>query len=389
MNNSGKKDDVQLYGKYVFINLGIQNPDPNTYTSQITFNEATKTRPRLAAYLVGQLFPVTTRSGKVTAPRMLTTTREISIGVDDYTTFTYENKTTGHTLYYHLYIPKGYESNSKDLKSLPLVVHYPSGDYNYVDSTGKYRGALFTHHDALYWSDEESQAKHPAFVLTVGGAVDRSWGVGGSGFAQSEMQQNYFKVIQKVMSDFNVDKSRIYAISLAGGTVPMWNTILANPTLFAAQITTSSDAYSAFKGQKVGGDEFSAILKVMPGWFFASLEDPTGAGLLGPNDRRYKGERLRDISELMNKNGFNIEIGYGHDGELMWNGLLRGDKENRLADEQLARAKAKHSTHLVTLFMPGTIPINQHWSWDAAYSNAEVRNWLFQQVNKAPYVLDR
>ena len=27
-----------------------------------------------------------------------------------------------------------------------------------------------------------------------------------------------------------------------------------------------------------------------------------------------------------------------------------------------------------------------HWSWNATYSNAVVRNWLFQQVNDAPYV---
>ena len=45
------------------------------------------------------------------------------------------------------------------------------------------------------------------------------------------MQQNYVKVIQKILSDYNVDASRIYAVSLAGGSVPMWNTILANPGL--------------------------------------------------------------------------------------------------------------------------------------------------------------
>jgi predicted peptidase len=385
VNSSGKKDDVEVYGKYVFINLGISDMDPNTYRSQITFNPTTRTRPRLAAYLVSQIFPITTRSGKVIAPITVSTTREISIGPDDYTTFTYKNETTGHTLYYHLYIPKGYESKSSTLKNLPLVVHYPAGDYTYVDWTGKYRGALFTHHDALYWSDEESQARHPAFVVTVGGPADPSWGVGGTGFAESEMQQNYVKVIQKILTDYNVDGSRIYAVSLAGGSVPMWNTILANPTIFAAQISTSYDPYHAFKDLKSGEDKFATLLKTMPGWYFASLYDPTGAGVLGPADTRFKGERLRDISELMNKNGFNIEIGYGTDGELMWNGLLRGDKANKLADDQLARARAKSSTHLVTIFMPGTIPINQHWSWDSAYSNAEVRNWLFQQVNKAPY----
>ena len=82
----------------------------------------------------------------------------------------------------------------------------------------------------------------------------------------------------------------------------------------------------------------------------------------------------------------NIDIGYGKEGELMWNGLLRGDKAEALARAQLARASARNAKHLVTLYIPGTIPQTMHWSWNATYSNAVVRNWLFQQVNDAPYV---
>ena len=262
---------------------------------------------------------------------------------------------------------------------MPLVAHYPAGDYSIAEWTGKYRGALFTHHDALYWSDEESQALHPAFVITVGGPADPNWNT--VEFSKSEMQQNYVRIIQKIMSDYNVDASRIYCVSLAGGSPAMWNTILANPGLFAAQISTSYDPYHAYHGLKPGEDNFSALLKTTPGWFFAGLNDVTGAGSLGPTDTRFKGERLRDVAALMNKNGFN-----GKEGELMWNGLLRGDRAKELADDQLARAKARDARHLVTLFMPGTIPVSQQWSWDAAYSNAAVRSWLFQQVNGAPYV---
>jgi len=75
VNNSGKKDDVQVYGKYVFINLGIQNMDPQTYRSQVTFNPVTKNRPRLAGYVVSQTNPITTRSGKVIEPVTVSTTK--------------------------------------------------------------------------------------------------------------------------------------------------------------------------------------------------------------------------------------------------------------------------------------------------------------------------
>lgn len=385
VNNSGKKDDVQVYGKYVFINLGIQNMDPTTYRSQVTFSPSTKSRPKLGGYTVSQTGPITTRSGKVIAPITMTTSREIAVGQDDYTTFTYKNEKTGHTLNYHLFIPKGYESKSGTLKNLPLVVHYPSGDFNYSDWTGKYRGALFSHHDALYWSDDDSQAQHPAFVVTVGGVADPHWTSPETAFSENEMQQNYVKVIQKIISDYNVDAARIYSVSLAAGSVAMWSTIMANPTLFAAQISTSYDTYGAYKDLKVGQDKFATLLKTLPGWFFDGLDDPTTAGVLGPSDTRFKGERLRDLAELMNKNGSNIEVAYGKEGELMWNGLVRGEKATKLADDQLARAKAKKATHLLTLYIPGTLLINQHWSWDATYSNAGVRNWLFQQVNSAAY----
>jgi predicted peptidase len=383
VNDSGRKDDVGLYGRYVFINLTPKNLDYTTYRDQITFNTTSKFRDKVSAFYGFQSEPIATRSGKVIAPNRFVTTRELALGVDDFTTFTYKNEKTGQTLYYHLYVPKGYEAKGGSQQKLPLVVHYPSTDYAFADSAGKYRGALFTHPDALYWASEESQAGNPAFVVTVGGPVDAGWN---SDFAASQMQQNYLRVIQKILTDYSVDPARIYAISLAGGSVPMWNTLLANTSLFAAQISTAYDPYHAFKSLKAGEDNFAIMLKAMPGWFFTGFTDGSGAGSLGADDKRLKGERLRDIAEILNKKGMNIDIGYGKEGELMWNGLLRGAKAEQLATAQLLRAKARNAQHLVTLYIPGTIPQTMHWSWNATYSNAVVRNWLFQQVNDAPYV---
>jgi len=80
-----------------------------------------------------------------------------------------------------------------------------------------------------------------------------------------------------------------------------------------------------------------------------------------------------------------VDAAFGKEGELLWNGLVRGEKATKLATDQVARAKAEKANHLVTLYIPGTLLINQHWSWDATYSNAGVRDWLFQQVNSKPY----
>jgi predicted peptidase len=364
----------------LFINLGVRNTDPTT-CGQVTFNPAIKSRPRLPGYTVSQTNPITTRSGAVIAPVTMTTSREICVGIDDFTTLTFTHETTGRTLNYHLYIPKGYESKRDGTTRLPLVVHYPSGDFNYVDWTGKYRGALFSHHDALYWSDDDSQAENPAFVVTVGGPADPNWG--GAGYADSEMQQMYVKIVGKIAADYPVDPSRIYAVSLAGGTVPMWSTILANPTMFAAQITTAYDPYHAFKEVKAAHDKFGVLLATMPGWFFAGLTDPTGAGVLGVR-HPLQGRAVARHRRHHEPGGANSR--FRHRRRAMWNGLLRGGKAWQLADAQLARARARRASHMVTLFIPGTVLVNQHWSWDATYSNAVVRRWLFEQVNDAPYV---
>ena len=118
----------------------------------------------------------------------------------------------------------------------------------------------------------------------------------------------------------------------------------------------------------------------MPNWFFCGLLDPTGSDPFKLD--RLKGERLRDIAFLANKDGYKIEVGYGVDGELMWNGMLRDKQADALALEQLARAVVKGNTSLVTLFYPNTLLPFEHWSWMATYTNSVVRDWLFAQSKK-------
>lgn len=386
VNNSGVKDDIQLYGKYVFINLGIDSQDQTKYRDQVVFNTNNRTRDvNLSQFFVFQQEPIVTRAGNVIPPiARIVTSREIRIGVDDYTTFTYVNEETGATIYCQLYIPAGYEAKDTSLAALPLVVHYPSGDYRYEDG-GKYLGALFTHPDCLFWSYPEAQAAHSSFVLTVGGPRDDTWG---SAYEDSAMEQNYVAAIDEIIANYNVDTSRIYAISLAGGSSAMWYTILGKPDLFAGFISTAYEFYHTFKDVQVGEDTMKEIYDLMPFWMFAGMTDGSGAGCLGSDDTRLKGQRLLDQATNVNAAGYNIDIAYGQEGELMWNGLLRGASAEALATAQLARAAASGSNHLVTLYLPNTILQTMHWSWNATYSNAVVRDWLFQQVNDAPYQPD-
>lgn len=383
VNNSGEKDDIELTGKYVFLNLGIENEDVMTYRDQVVFNTAAKVRPALSHFYLFQQEPIITVDGDEIAPSgRIDIGNEIRIGIDDFETFTYTNEEDGSFLNYHLYIPEGYDEKSDSLEDLPLVVHFPSGDYSYEDD-GRYLGALFSHPDALYWATDEAQAENPAFVVTVGGEKDDNWSNPFS-TGESVMQQNYMTIVRQIAETYNVDTSRIYAISLAGGTNAMYYSILENPDLFAAQITTAYEPYHVFMDEELAQEKFGEILDILPSWLFAGLTDGSGAGCLGEDDTRLKGERLRDLGFIMNENGYNIDIAYGENGELMWNGLLRGEEAEEIAREQIARAEENGSESLITLYIPGTILQTMHWSWNATYSNAEVRNWLFTHVNENP-----
>lgn len=381
VNDSGIKDDIQLSGRFVFLNLGVESEDLTSFRDHVVFNSASSYRDLVCRYMLFQSMPITTISGKTIEPARIETTGEIRLGIEDFTGFEYTNPKTGNTLYYYLYIPDGYDNKETTLENLPLVVHYPAGDYAYTEYDGGYRGSLLSHPECTLWASEDVQSANPSFVVTVGGPKDANWN---SDFSESEMQQNYVEIIKKVTEDFNIDTSRIYSISTAGGTVPMWKTILANPDLFAAQVSTAYDPYHAFQDKELAEANMAQMLDAMPGWFITGFTDYSGEGCLGEDDTRSKGERLRDIGEIMNEQGYHINIGYGENGELMWNGMLRGEEAAEMAAEQLEAANANGDTSLISLFIPGTVRPSQHWSWTPALSNSTVQNWLFSQTNESP-----
>ena len=409
VNNSGKKDDYQPQGKYVFINLGLNSWDFTSYRDQVVFNTSQRIRPRPNPYYLYQAYPILTVNNNVIEPRGITTatsairgtlmdtsglpnieqmniwSTELRKNIDGFRTFRYTNPTDRSVTKFHLYIPPGYEKKSADGPSIPLVVHFPAGDTAYIDDdlanadNSRQMGSLFTHPDAAIWGSEEAQAEHLAFVLTPG----PNW------------NNNYMYIVKELVENLNIDIGRIYAISLAAGSTTMWNTILANPGVFAAQIGTAYDPYHAYAGgqgsyetrAKNAEDTFERILRELPGWFFAGLSDGSGSPVSGDPENRQKGDRWRDFGNLMNaKNDddLKIDVGYGVNGELMWNGMLRGWKAEADATAQLDRANKSGAKHLITLFIPGTVLQTMHWSWNATYSNAVVRDWLYEQVNPNP-----
>ena len=99
VNNSGEKDDVELTGRYVFINLGTEDEDHMTYRDQVVFNTAAKIRPALSHFYLFQQEPIETVSGEIIEPSgRIDISNEIRVGIDDFETFTYTNEEDGSFL---------------------------------------------------------------------------------------------------------------------------------------------------------------------------------------------------------------------------------------------------------------------------------------------------
>ena len=389
VNNSGKKDDVQVKGKYVFLNLGLESENYFSYTSYVTFNPTAKRREQLPEFQFYQVNDIETCSGAIipaSAPVgdhtcFVSTTNEICIGTDDFTYFDYED------LGYLLYIPEGYDDKDANLEDLPLVVHFSAGDYGYSDWTGKYRGALFTHPDCVVWGMPENQEKNPSFVVTLACASDPEGGWGTMDFASSPFQQKYFGIIEKIIADYNVDTSRVYAVGLASGTKPMLSMMEAHMDLFAAQMSTAYDPYTIYKDREVAAEKMAMFFEEMPCWWFTGYEDNSRTAAEGI-DTWLKGERLAICAaDIQEKYGIPVYDGYGEEGELMWNGQLRGAAADGLALKQIAEAEAMGADDMMTSFIPGSVCYAAHWGWNGAYTNAAVLDWMYAQVNDTPYVL--
>ncbi len=381
VNNSGIPGDVQFTGKYVFLKLANVSEDFTTYRDQVMFDVGPRTRHTHVPYYVYQTAPITTIAGNTIPYGVFTTSGELRPEVDRFTTFTYTNEENDSWLNYNLFIPEGYEEKDEDLEDLPIIVHFPSGDYAYEDDDGRYRGPLYTHPDCTEWATPESQAVNKSFVITVGGLRDSTWS---ANFEESVMQQNYFTILNQLVEEYNIDPARIYGFGFAGGTPAMLKMHTANPGLFAAQIIVAYEPYHVYADEELAHEMTAPMLETTPTWIFAGLTDDSGHGVLGADDTRMKGDRLIDYANTMTELGYAFDVAYGENGELMWNGMLRGRDAEALAQAQLDRAEEAGAKNLATIFIPNTIPQTMHWSWNAAVTNALVRNWIFQNVNENP-----
>lgn len=143
---------------------------------------------------------------------------------DKFQKLSYQDKATGVTLTYHIFLPKGYHEGG----NYPLVMfmHDMSG----ADPGADADSVLNSNRGACVWAEEESQAKHPAIVLVPH-------------FSKQTVDDNYtvapdvyaaLNLLKSTIRSYAVDSDRVYVTGQSMGCMMSYVMMSKEPNLFAA-----------------------------------------------------------------------------------------------------------------------------------------------------------
>ncbi|WP_010281201.1 chitobiase/beta-hexosaminidase C-terminal domain-containing protein [Bacillus timonensis] len=235
---------------------------------------------------------------------------------DQFLSFTYDG------MPYRLYVPENYDSS----KSYPLVLFLHGGGERGNDNEKQ----LLANDGAIIWAAPENQAKHQAFVLAPQARNQHDGGFTvtrdsnnivnlSKVFQFSEDLGKAYEILQHVLQEYNIDRSRLYSTGLSQGGYGTFNLNLKYPDLFAAMVPIAG-----------GGDPAEADKLVdKPIWAFHAEDD----GVIPVAHSR------NIIAAIKNAGGSPIYTEY-----------------------------------------PSALGYN-HASWVPAYENQEMIEWMFTQVN--------
>lgn len=242
---------------------------------------------------------------------------------DKFIKFIYEDKETGTSMPYRLYVPEGYDGK----QTYPLVLFLHGGGERGSDNEAQ----LLANQGATVWAKPEEQAKRPCFVLAP--QAHSTWD---GGFGLTRNSQNTidlsnvfeptkdlklaYKVLNEVLSKYKVDKSRIYSTGVSQGGFGTWNINIMHPDLFAAMVPICGGADPKLAGKLIN----------KPIWAFHAESDPI-----------IPVSYTRNMSEALKNKGSSLKY-----------------------------TEYNKFTYIKPI---------EHFSWVLAYQNEEMREWLFKQ----------
>ncbi len=167
----------------------------------------------------------------------------------------------GGTLPYRLFCP----TNIQEGKKYPLVVAFHG-----AGSVGADNLAQVTAGYGKVFADPKIQAGHPCFVVAPQCPAGRRWV--DTDWGKTEHNQPAItpemrmalEIVDKILSDYPIDRDRIYVHGQSMGGFAVWDVICRRPDMFAAAVPVCG-----------GGDETkAAIIKDIPIWAFHGALDP-------------------------------------------------------------------------------------------------------------------
>lgn len=337
-------------GRYIILTLAPDDSIAPLAYKQTMANATTSTTPKQGGkkWIAGDKLSTNLAYKEASAivkqrgGQPMTTTSVKNLVVDDFRQLTFHDPTTGKTLRYNLFIPRGHEQGP-----LPLVLFMHDAGV-----TSEYhRATLFQGLGAIVWASPEEQAKRPCFVLAPQYdeivVDDRS--------QASPMLETTIHLIADLCKQYQIDQSRIYTTGQSGGCMMSIAMSIKYPDLFAAAYLVA--------GQ--WSPDLVAPLAQKKLWIMVSADDH-GA---------FPGENA--ITKRLEQEGAKVS-------RAIWDARWCANQYRFAYDKIVAEGNPIKYTVFDrgTVFLPGadTAGASGHRNtWRVAYSIEPIREWLFEQ----------
>ena len=266
---------------------------------------------------------VTAPDGAAKTYTITITKEDIKPVADKFLKLTYTDAETGQTMPYRLFVPEKYDAQ----QTYPLVLFLHGGGERGDDNEKQ----ILANQGATIWAKPDEQAKRPCFVLApqAHNAPDGGFGITRDAENKLSLKRVFefspdlklaVKTLEKVLAEYSIDNTRIYATGLSQGGFGVWNLGATYPDVFAAIVPICGGVDPALAGK----------LASKPIWAFHAAEDPIIPVSYSRNS----------ISAIRNVGGNPRYTEYAS------------------------------GTYLKPM---------EHFSWALAYQTVEMREWLFSQ----------
>lgn len=327
-------------GKYVILELAPSDATAPTYVSK---GRDAKIKP--ASVMVSQRAALATASGSTLAPadQAVPNDKVVNLLVDDFTQHKFQDKQTGLTVKYNLYVPKHYDKN----KPYPLVLFIH--DAGVVGPETK--ATLMQGLGAVVWASPEEQAKHECFVLAPQYSVVT---VNDQSQASADLDATVH-LIQDLSTRYSLDCNRLYTTGQSMGCMSSIALDIKYPDLFAASFLVAGQWDAAKVGPMVR-DKL---------WIIVSQGD----------EKAFPG--MNAITAALEKAGAKV-------ARATFNGHATPAEFSTDVRQVLAQGNPIQYTPLqagtvVPPDMQGQGGSDHRATWRLAYTIAGVRDWLFAQ----------